>query len=435
MRYQAIAPVIATGLLCLGCGQAAEDKGEWSQWRGTEAMGVATATNLPVTWASDSPNVRWRAEIPGHGNSSPIVDGGRVYLTTATWEEEDAGEADKRQMWRTALALDVETGAILWQTPIFTGRKGQVHPMNTYAAPTPASDGESIFVYFGQYLARLDTEGNIVWKQEVEPDYPQFTRYGVASSPILTDDTVIVTQDREWGDTEDDGWLAAYAKDTGEVVWRNEWMNTCCAYSTPILWHDGSALQLIYAHSGKISGYDPNTGGELWSQKYKIAQTVTTPVMDGDLLCVAGGGNRVQSSLCMRMTGTGESTQGEVLWTQRRNVPNSASPVLYDGKLYTVTDRAVMSSYDALSGDQLWKHRVARGNYRASLVAGDGKVYVTSSAGVTTVVAAEPEFRALAENTLDEGSNASAAFGGGCLLLRTEGHLYCIEKEAKPDDA
>jgi outer membrane protein assembly factor BamB len=133
----------------------------------------------------------------------------------------------------------------------------------------------------------------------------------------------------------------------------------------------------------------------------------------------------------MRLTGTGETTRAEVLWTNQRNVPNSSSPVLYGGKLFMVTDRAVMSCYDAVSGTELWKHRLARGNYRASLAAGDGKVYVTSSAGVTTVVAAEPEFKALAENQLDEGSNASPAFADGCLLLRTQAHLFCIEKEAQ----
>ncbi|MCP4662575.1 MAG: PQQ-binding-like beta-propeller repeat protein [bacterium] len=386
-------------------------------------MGLSSEQGLPETWSAESSNIKWRVAIPGSGNSSPIVSRGRVFLTTAVKDPDGGSQVD-----RVCLAVDFETGEILWHTPVATAPAETRHRLNTTAGPTPATDGELVFAYFGAVLAALDMDGRIVWKNEVDPDYAKYSRYAAASSPTLTADAVIVIQDREYADTEDLGWLAAFEKKTGRQIWRRDWNETCCSYSSPLIVEQVSGPRLLFAHSGSVEEYDISSGETLWSHDVRLNQMVSSIVADEDLLCVAGGAHHVRGAACWRLSGTGKDTEVEVLWESGHGAPETASPILYDGKFFMVTNKGILSCLDPVSGERLWRKRLPQSGYHVSPVAGDGKVYVSNARGLTTVVAVKPKLRVIAENTLDRGGTASPAIAGGSLLIRTKTHLVRIEK-------
>jgi len=390
-----------------------------------------------VTWSSESSNVRWKTELPGVGNSSPIVSNGRVYLTVADRDSEDDSE-EPSEWWRSVVSVDMVDGTLLWKTPIFSARRERPHVLNTIAAPTPVSDGRHVFVYFGSFLASVDRDGEIVWKKEIDPTYAKFSRYGAASSPVLVTGAVVVVQDREFmvdrrpgkGDSQDRGWIAAFDRDSGEEIWTTYFEKSCCSYSTPLVMRRGQDEEILFAHSGSVVSYDAMSGERLWSRELEMWQMVSSPVTEGDLLAVSGGAHNIKGNFVMRLHGSGKDTSTELLWESHRYVPQTSSPVLYQGRLFTVTDQGVLVCYEAETGRELWKKRLRHARSRASLVAGDGKLYVTSEGGWVSVVAADSTYQLLGENSLGElGSNASPAIADGCLLIRMKQHLVCIENE------
>ncbi len=408
----------------VACGPDGSD--DWSRFRGRNGDGLIAdsregAGGLPVEWSAEQ-GIRWKASLRGTGNSSPIVHRGQVFLTAA-WEV-GGGAAGKQ---RAVLAFDLATGAELWATELFSATPEKKHRFNTLAAPSPVVD-DAVYVYFGSVLAALEFDGSVRWQHEIDPTYAQFSRYGAASSPVLTRESVIVVQDREWAQTEDVGWISAFDRKTGEPLWRSEWRNTCCSYSTPLVVDRGAGEEILFAQSGSIVSYAAADGQQLWSHSVEINQMVSSPVLDGDLLVMAGGANQIRSTEMLRLTGSGARTTVETLWQSKRFAPQDASPVLYQGKVITVTDQGIAAAHEAHTGAELWHGRLGRGRMRASLVAGDGRVYATSSGGAVVVFSAGDTFEKLAENELGEtGTNASPGFADGCLLLRTSEHLWCVE--------
>ncbi|HVS15987.1 MAG TPA: PQQ-binding-like beta-propeller repeat protein [Thermoanaerobaculia bacterium] len=400
---------------------------DWAQWRGPGGAAVSAESPLPVEWDGSGAQVRWKARVPGVGNSSPIVSRGRVYVTTAYPVDAAAPEGDQ---WRAVLAFDAATGAELWRTEVFAAPAEKRHWLNTLAGPTPLADGERVYAYFGSTLAALDRQGEVVWRREVSPRYAEESRYGAASSPVLAGDSVVVVQDKEFAETESPGWIGAFDRATGESRWRTEWEHTCCSYSTPLVVERGGRQEILFAHSGEIVAYDAVTGARLWGHLYPMLQMVSTPVIDGDYLAVLGGADRRRGNVALKLSGTGSATTVEVLWESEKMAPQASSPVLYDGLLYNLTTQGVLVAYDPPSGEVVWQQRLPRGRNHASLVAGDGKVYATSSSGVVSVVAAGPELELLASSSVGErGTTASPAIGAGCFLQRTEEHLWCIQAE------
>jgi outer membrane protein assembly factor BamB len=375
-----------------------------------------------------------------------VAAGNRIYLTTAyrldavTEGAPSAGDGTvagdisperlRRDRYRAVLGLDRATGELLWNRRLFAAPREGKHRHTTFAAPTPVSDGQGVVVYFGSTLARLDPEGEVIWQHEIDPDYVRNSRYGAASSPVLSARAVIVLQDKEYADNEDPGWLAAFDRDTGERMWRTEWEHTCCSYTTPLVVDRGAGEEILVAHSGAVTSYSASTGELLWTHEVEILQMVGTPVLDGDLLLVSGGAYNVKGTFALELTGAGSATTVATVWSSRQFAPQNASPVVYRRQLYTVTDGGIVASYRVRTGELLWKHRLGQMHNRASLVAGDGKVYVSSTGGTVAVLAAGKRFELLAENDFDEpGTNASPAIADGCLLVRTQSHLACVERE------
>jgi len=408
-----------TAGLGLAC-QSSEtlDPGEWPRFRGPDGLGVSSAMHLPTTWSEDSDNVLWKTRIRGMGNSSPIVSHGRVFLTTSTRE-------GKRNIQKWVLGLDLATGELLWETLLETAPKNKRHYANTWAAPTPVTDGSSVFVHFGDVLASLDREGEVLWMVTVDPQYFEYSHYGAASSPILIEGAVLVFQDRETVDDKP-GWLAAFDRETGEEVWRTTWVDTCCSYVTPLLRRIGDQDEIILLMAGSVRGFDPQTGEELWRQPFDTDQPVASAVTEGDLLAVFSGAHTQRHGAVFELSGQGTEGIATLVWETTRMIPETASPVLQDGLLFTVTSQGIIVCMDVRTGERHWKKRLPTGTYRASLIAGDGKIFAVSSTGNTAVVAAEDNFKLIANNSLGHGSNASPAAAGNSLLIRAESALYRI---------
>ena len=429
MRYSVISGGVLLGLLALACQRSASSgPGEWPQFRGPGGGGVTSAEGLPETWTEDSSNIVWRAEIPGEGNSSPIVSGGQVFLTSAT-------KLAHLEVERFVLAVDLDTGELLWETSLGAAPAGKKHRMNTYAAPTPVTDGAHVFALFGDVLACLDRQGEILWRQEIDPLYAEFVHYGSASSPVLSSEAVIVAQDRESSE-KPSGWLAAFDKKTGDELWRVSWSDSCCSYTTPLVRQRGATEEIIFVQAGSVRSYDAQSGELLWSQPFDFNQPVASPLMDGDLLAVFSGAHNERYGAVMRLSGEGRETEIEVLWETNQIIPQTASPVLFGDRLYMVVTKGVMVCYDVQTGRSIWRLRLpGKGGYHSSLVAGDGKVYVGNRGGSVLVIEAGDGHREIANNQLEGGVNATPAFAGESILIRTLSSLYRISGHGDSPDA
>ncbi len=429
LRRRSLVPALVLATLALAsvltaCAQP-DVAVQWPSFRGPTGMGLFEDAGLPVTWSADDGSVLWKAKIPGRGNSSPVVADGRVFLTTAVAKGDGSGN-----VVREVLALDLESGEILWETEIYRGEKEKLHRENTSAGPSAVTDGRHVFATLGTHLSKLDVDGGIVWNHEVHPDYVEHSRYGAASSLVLTSNAVILLRDREAAEPGLTGWLAAYSRDDGSELWRHEWGDICCTYSTPLVVDRGAGEEVLVALTHRLKSFDAVTGDHLWSAEYEINQLVGGPVLEGDLLIVAGGAHNVRETAAFRLTGAGAETQVEKLWNTVKFAPQTSSAVLHEGLVYTMTTKGMVACRDGWSGETLWQQRLKLRSPHAALIAGDGKVYSMSPVGQTAVMVAGPEFELLALNELPEEGNkwagASPAVADGTLLVRGARHLYRI---------
>ena len=431
---------LAVALLAtVGCGTetdteptaAPEDlTGEWRQWRGPNGQGVSAETGLPTRWAPGGNNIHWQARVPGISNSSPIVSGGKVFLTTAWGQRKFRKFGQNETLRRAVVAFDVESGEKLWETIVFRTGQERRHHLNTPAAATPLADGERVYVYFGMGLAALDYDGNVVWEREVDPNYIERARYGVVSSPVLVGDAVVITRDDEWGgDTvQDISWLAAYDRRTGAELWRTEHDETCCSYTTPVVRPTANGPELIFASTPFVAAYDPASGERLWSIEHTLRQIVPTTILSDDLLILPGSVH-MRSVAVLRLQGQGSATTHETLWGTTRSSPKIPSAVVLDGNLILLTDNGILVAHDPVTGQRRWQQRLEGGNYRSSLVAGDGQIYATNDRCATTVVDSEGKVRG--RNQLEGNCEATAAIAGGRLYIRTATELYSIERSVR----
>ncbi|MHC4741543.1 MAG: outer membrane protein assembly factor BamB family protein [Planctomycetota bacterium] len=335
-------------------------------------------------------------------------------------------------MQRVVLCLDEESGKMLWAQPVFVAPSERKHSDSTYATPTVATDGTYIIANFGVGVACLDFEGKVRWKKW-DTGYFKNSRYGASSSPILAGDKAIVVQEAEEHSTRPT-WIAAFDKRTSRTHWRINPENIRGCYTTPTIYrHSDGIEQLIIASLGNVASYDVETGKFLWMVRIPTDQLVASIARSGDLFCIDGGTWGPNATVMMRMTGAPSGrARLRKLWQSDEPLTaptTDCSPVIYEGKLFTINDRGRMNCFDAVSGKEFWSRRLRSGRYLSSLIAGDGKVYACSTKGLTTVVAADEEFKVIAENDLKGRCYATPAIAESRLFLRIDPYLYCIEKE------
>jgi outer membrane protein assembly factor BamB len=402
-RAAAIVFGVATALRAIGHAQ------EWPQFRGPGGQGHSSERGVPLDW-SPTRNIVWKTPVPGRGWSSPIVAGGRVWLTTAI----DGSEGTLR-----LLAYELESGREALNVEVFRiGHASLLNDKNSHASPTPVADADRVYVHFGdQGTAALTMDGKVLWKTRLAHQ----TQHGGGASPIIHGELLIVNCDGA-----DSAFVVALDKRTGKVRWktwrRQPWSQ---AYTTPLVIRHGDREQLVSVGASHAVAYEPETGKEIWRVTYPGGfSNVPRPVMAHGLVYITTGFHQ-PSLRAIRPGGRGDVTNSEVAWSLTRAVSLTPSPLIVDDELYMVSDAGILSCVDARAGTLIWQQRL-RGAFSASPVFADGRIYFQSEEGVTTVIAPGREFKILAVNSLEEPTLASMAVASGSVFMRTASHLYRI---------
>lgn len=420
----------------------------WPQFRGVRASGIAEGHALPEKW--DASAIRWKTPVPGIAVSSPIVWGDKVFVTTAISSDpaaklrhglfgdvEPSNDVSKHQ-WKV-YALSKRDGKVLWERTAHEGvPKTKRHPKSSQASCTPVTNGRVLVVNFGsEGLFAYDLNGKLLWKQDLgklnagwffDPDY----EWGVASSPVIYKNTVIVQ-----ADIQKDSFVAAFDLDSGKQVWRTM-RDEIPSWATPAI-YEGAPRDELITHATKfIRGYDPGTGKELWRLAGNSEITTPTPLIANGLIYVTNGYRGIQPIYAIRPGASGdislkgeESANASIAWSHKRGGPYTPTPLILNGLMYILSNQGVLSAYNATSGERLYQQRVGNGgSYSASVVGGDGKIYLSSEDGEINVVKAGPKYELLAQNNVGEVVMATPAISDGMLLIRTMQHVMAVAAPA-----
>ncbi len=410
--------------------------GDWPQFRGPRGDGIAAGANPPVEWG-EGRGVKWFREVHGRGWSSPVVSGGKVWLTTATEKGTEL----------FVVALDAATGRVLLDQKLFDVPNPQfIHAFNSGASPTPVAEGDRVWVTFGSPgTACLDAAtGKVLWeRRDLECNHYR----GSGSSPILHEGRLYLNFDGS-----DLQYVVALDAATGRTLWKvdrsmdykdlgadgkpeseGDWRK---AYATCHIAEFGGVSQLLSQGAKGFYGYDPVTGKELWRVEERTSHSAGTRPVVGDGMVYFPTGWSQGQVLALRPGGAGEvldvnGTETEagalkLVWRSKRNVPKKPALLLQDGLLFGIDDNGVATCWDAKTGTSLWNERVG-GNYSASPVIAAGRIYFCSEQGKTTVVAASREYRKLAENQLGDGFMASPGVVDNAMILRSRSGVYRVE--------
>jgi len=413
----------------------------WPQFRGPEGNGHSDAKGLPLSW-SETYHVKWKTPIHDRGWSSPVIWENQVWMTTAT--------EDGTKLF--AVCLDRETGKMVHDLKLFDVPNPQfAHKFNSYGSPTPVIEAGRVYVTFGSPgTACLDTKsGQLLWERR---DFVCNHFRGAGSSPILHRDLLLMNFDGS-----DHQFIVALDKKTGKTVWRKERSvdyqdldadgkpklegDLRKAFSTPhVAMFDGQPVLLSEGAKAHY-GYDPMTGAEFWRVEERACHSAATrPVVGqglvffaagfsrGILLAVSPGKIGGPGPRVIDASDDGNAVPGQLhlAWKSMRNVPNKPSVLLVDDLLFMIDDGGVASCLEAKAGAEVWRERVG-GNYSASPVYAEGRIYFFSEEGKTTVIEVGRQFKKLAENKLEDGFMASPAIAGRAFFLRTKKAVYRVE--------
>lgn len=384
---------------------------DWPQFRGPDGQGHSSETGLPLEW-SETAGVRWKVPVPGLGWSSPAVSDDRVWLTTGVI---DSGGASLR-----ALAYDAGTGENRLDVEVFRiSDSGLPNLKNSHASPTPIVDGERVYVHFGASgTAALTTSGEVLWTRR----FPYVSQHGNGGSPTLWEDLLIFSCDGY-----DRSFVVALDVETGETRWQRDRHEPFSqAYSTPLVIQVEGQDQLISVGAFQTVALEPATGEEIWRVVYTDEgfSTVPRPVYGHGLVYVLTGFNQ-PALLAIRADGRGDVSRTHLAWASAQSIPLIPSPLLVGDDLYLISDLGVVSRLDAETGELVWRARIA-GNYSASPVYADGRIYFQSEEGRTTAIEPGGEFRVLGTSSVDGATLASMAVSDGSFFLRSDGYLYRI---------
>jgi outer membrane protein assembly factor BamB len=381
---------------------------DWPSWRGHGGTGVSPESDLPVRWSA-SENLLFKVDLPGRGLSSPVIAGGRAYVTASSGVKQDRLHV---------LSFDARTGKRVWERQLWATGNTQCHPKTCMAAPTPVLDGGRIYALFATFdLVAFDGAGTIVWYRSLARDYPDLSnQVGMASSPVVWEDLVILDLE-----TDSESFALAIDKRTGVNRWktpRKEGIN----WTTPVIARRGAAVEILLQSRHDLSAYDPRTGARLWTHAGGNLDTIASPVaVEGAVYVPAG------ELLAVEPGGPDEDPR--VLWKSPRLRAATASPLHYEGRVYAVNSAGVLGCADGKTGEILWQERL-EGAFSASPVAGDGKVYCVNEEGVTAVVDVRAERHIAATNPIGATILASPAIAAGAIYLRSDNHLYAIADPA-----
>jgi outer membrane protein assembly factor BamB len=394
---------------------------DWPQFRGPAGDGHAVATNLPSEW-NESTNVAWKAEIPGRGWSSPSLFQNRLYLTTAVPIEAGSGAGP---LSLRAVCVDAATGRIIWNEQVFEEPVDapRIHSKNSHASPTPLVERGRVYIHFGhQGTACLDLAGKVLWKNDAIQYAPV---HGNGGSPVLVEGSLVFSCDGG-----SDPFVVALDAATGKQRWRFKRVTESpkqFAFSTPAVIEVNGRQQIITPGAGVVNSLDPASGAEIWQVRYAGYSVIPKPVFAHGLVFLSTGYDSPKV-LAIRADGRGDVTDTHVAWELPRGGPHAPSLLVVGDELYMVSDRGVATCVDARTGSQHWQERLG-GNYSASPVFADGKIFLQSEEGPAFVLKPGKIFEKIAETGFAERTLASYAVGDRVLFIRTEKHLYRVEEQ------
>ncbi|MHC4325282.1 MAG: outer membrane protein assembly factor BamB family protein [Planctomycetota bacterium] len=415
----------------------------WPRFRGPTATGVAEDNpQLPERW-SRTENVVWQTEVPGWGWSCPVVWGDKVFLTTVVGEEEYEkprkglylGQGRQKppkglHHWMV-YCFDLNSGNVLWKAEAHKAEPNSPrHPKSTYACETPTTDGERLYVLFGDVgLYCYDLKGKPLWSNLIEPK-KTFYGYGAAASPVVHGNQVIMIYDNQ-----EDSYIASFDTKTGEQRWRAE-REEMSTWATPVVWENKLRPEIVTPGKRKIRSYDLE-GKLLWEMDGRMSGLVIpSPFTSFGMVYITSGyvGDRHRPVYAIKPGASGDITPKEgqtsefIQWYLPTAGPYNPSPIVYGDYYYTLLDRGWLTCHNARTGEEMYgKTRFKpSASFTASPWAYNGKLFFLSEDGVTYVVEVGPEFKQLHTNSLDELCIASPAACRGKLLIRTASRLYCF---------
>jgi outer membrane protein assembly factor BamB len=427
----------------------------WPEFRGANRAGIGDGIEPPVEFdLKTGEGVAWRVDLPGLGNSSPVVWGDRVYITTAVARggstplrtgltgSGDEIEEETEHRW-LLLAYDKSSGKKLWETEVGHGIPlTRRHFKATQANSTPATDGEHVVVVFPTAgLACIGKDGKLHWKHELgglnaggfnDPGI----QWGFAASPIIHDGKVILQVD-----IHDGAYIAAWDLESGKPLWKTERPGIAPSWSTPAIWPTADGDQLV-VNASVIHGYDPDDGKLLWSLGPTSIQVVAAPVVGDEQLFVSSGYPPVRPVYAVKpgIKGDHEIEFGAdeidpaLAWQLERGGAYMPTPLLYRGLLYIVHHNGRFVVHDARSGKPVYKARLsAGGTCTGSPVAANGKIYQGTEEGTLYVLDAGPEHAELAVHEFGAPLMATPAISEGLLIVRMPEELIALQRPETDD--
>ncbi|MEM7316705.1 MAG: PQQ-binding-like beta-propeller repeat protein [Planctomycetota bacterium] len=415
---------------------------DWTQFRGKSA-GSLDAVLHPEEWSSDK-NVAWAVELAGSGWSSPIVVGDRIFITSAVSEDGSkpkgmmAGVASMRS-FRNAKpskhkyvlsCLSLVDGKEIWQREIGESTPPVIHPSNTYATESPATDGKHVYCFFATTgtLSAWDLDGKELWRRELGT-YKAGNGFGTGSSLTLSDDLVFVQFDND-----EQSFVAAFETATGNPKWRDD-RETTTSWSSPLIWQTGESKQLVACGSDVVTSYNPVDGKVIWRLSGMQSGFSGSPAVDSDRVYFGNSGPMsagplvaVPADLKGEVQLDKDFKADEIAWSRTRSGPCMASPVVAKGHVY-IPGRGVLNSYSVETGERAYKERVDDMKTVAASLWTDGdRVFILDEAGTTYVIQAGAEFKLLGKNSIDDLFWSTPAIAGKSLLMRGVKKLYCIRE-------
>jgi outer membrane protein assembly factor BamB len=436
---QAMRRTVVLSLILLSTGRAGAEN--WPQWRGPGGQGISSETKLPASWTPEK-NITWKAEVPGRGHSAPVVWNDRVFVTTAiegeavpgakAVEHTDGGKpflhpdsvgAERKHTYKV-MAFDGRTGKPVWEQTAWQGVPfDNRHRKGSFASPSIATDGKLVFAYFGsEGVFAYDVAGKPVWNTSVGK--VKTLGLGAASSPVIYQDLVILQCDDDEG--KDSAIVGLDAK-TGKERWRTK-RPVQVSWSTPVLVSTPTRTELVTNGTEWVIAYDPASGKELWRTKGVESNAIHTPVV-GEGVVIVTAGFPAKKTIAIKPGGSGDVTgTAQILWTYAKGTAYVVSPILYDGLVYLVNDRGVMTALDARTGEVRYEGgRVpVPASFMGSPIAADGRILMTSEDGDTFVIKAGPKHEVITTNSVGEPVYTTLAISNGRIYIRGEKHLFAI---------
>jgi outer membrane protein assembly factor BamB len=380
---------------------------DWPQFRGPGGAGVAADVGLPATWdVKTGTNVRWQTDLPARGVSCPVVAKGKLYVTCCSGYRQDRLHV---------LCLDAATGKKLWERQFTATGSTNCHPKTSMAGATPVSDGGRVFALFGTGdVAALDAGGNLLWYRALVRDYPTITnQVGLAASPVLWKDVLLLPLEN----AGDQSLALALDARTGKNLWKAERQRDI-NWVTPLVRPRADGADVLFQSSGELTAYDIQTGEKRWAYSGGGLSTIPMPIaVDGLVLASAGEAAALRPSP--------DRGAPVVAWTTNKLHSGYTTPLYYRKRLYAING-GFLDCLSAEDGKAAAGRVRLRGNFWASPVAADGRVYVVNEEGTTFVIRAGDKPEVIATNSLGEEVVATPAIADGALFLRTSERLYCI---------